>query len=449
MRKVFSSASEAIQDVPDGATLMFGGFGLTGVPENAILALVEKGTQAITCISNEAGLEQFGLGILVGNHQIKRMICSYIGENHVFEQLLIEGKLEVELVPQGTLAERIRAGGAGIPAFFTPAGVGTEVAQNKEVRNFSGKEYLLETALVADFAFVKAWKGDADGNLVYRGTSRNFNPVMATAGKITIAEVEELVPVGSLDPNLIHTPGIYVQRIFQGEAYQKPIEHLTTLHEKAENQLSPLEAKKEWIAEQIAKEINDGDYVNLGIGIPTRVANHIPADRKVIFQSENGLLGIGPFPIAGQEDADIINASKQTITIAPGGSVFGSEESFAMIRGQHIDVTVLGGMEVSETGDLANWQIPGKMLKGMGGAMDLVASADFVVVAMMHRTPAGKSKLVSTCSLPVTGLRCVKRVVTDLGVFDVLPAGGFHLRSCAPGISVADIRAATDGRLVE
>ncbi|MEY3646565.1 MAG: hypothetical protein RL127_1273 [Bacteroidota bacterium] len=204
MHKVFPSADLALHDIPDGSTLMFGGFGLTGVPENAIQALLQKRTQNITCISNEAGLENFGLGLLVGNHQISRMICSYIGENHVFEQLLIDGKLEVELVPQGTLAERIRAGGAGIPAFYTPAGVGTEVAQNKEKRTFSRSEYLLETALQADFSFVKAWKGDTDGNLIYRGTSQNFNPVIATAGKITIAEVEELVPAGTLDPNQIH-----------------------------------------------------------------------------------------------------------------------------------------------------------------------------------------------------------------------------------------------------
>ncbi|MEY3646564.1 MAG: putative succinyl-CoA:3-ketoacid coenzyme transferase subunit [Bacteroidota bacterium] len=213
--------------------------------------------------------------------------------------------------------------------------------------------------------------------------------------------------------------------------------------------LSPEEIKKEWIAEQIANEIKDGDYVNLGIGIPTRVANHIPANRKVILQSENGLLGIGPFPEPGEADADIINASKQTITIEPGGSVFGSEASFAMIRGKHMDVTVLGGMEVSENGDLANWKVPGKMVKGMGGAMDLVAAADFVIVAMMHVTPSGKSKLVQQCSLPLTGVRCVKRLVTDLGVFDILPEGGFKLIKMAPGVSLEQIQASTDGKLIE
>ena len=218
MKKVYASATEAIWDVTSGSSMLFGGFGLTGIPENAIDALLVSGTKEIICISNEAGIDGFGLGKLVASRAIKKLICSYVGENHLLEDLIIEGHLSVELVPQGTLAERIRCGGAGIPAFYTPAGVGTEVAVGKEVRVFEGKKYLLETALKADFAFVKAWKGDTEGNLIYKGTSRNFNPVIAPAGRITIAEVEELVPAGTFDPNEIHTPGIYVQRIFQGSA---------------------------------------------------------------------------------------------------------------------------------------------------------------------------------------------------------------------------------------
>ncbi len=449
MNKVYSHAKEAIFDLPSGTRVLMGGFGLTGVPENLIEALLQRGSKHLTCISNEAGLADFGIGRLIAKKQISKMICSYIGENHLFEELLLAGELEVELVPQGTLAERIRCGGAGIPAFYTPAGVGTEVGANKETREFDGKKYLLEQAIHADFAFVKAWKGDTEGNLIYKGTSQNFNPVVAMAGKITIAEVEELVPAGTLDPNQIHTPGIYVQRIVQGKDYIKPIEHRTHQLDAEEIQeLSPEDIKKEIIGRRLALEIKDGDYVNLGIGIPTRVANHIPKGMKVILQSENGLLGIGPFPIEGQEDADYINASKQTITVAPGGSVFGSDQSFAMIRGNHIDVTILGGMEVSEQGDLANWKVPGKMVKGMGGAMDLVASADKVIVAMLQTTPAGKSKLVASCDLPLTGVRCVTRVITELGVYDILPEGGFKLIERAPGVSIEEIRAATAGRLV-
>lgn len=227
MNKVVANAEEAIKGVEDGMTLMLGGFGLCGIPENCIAALVKKGTKQLTCISNNAGVDDFGIGLMLQQKQVKKMISSYVGENAEFERQLLSGELEVELIPQGTLAERCRAGGAGIPAFFTPAGYGTEVAEGKEVRWFNGKPHLLETALVADFSIVKAWKGDTHGNLVFKGTARNFNPMMATAGKICIAEVEELVPAGELDPNNIHVAGIYVKRIFQGKDYEKRIEQRT------------------------------------------------------------------------------------------------------------------------------------------------------------------------------------------------------------------------------
>ena len=225
--KQVPNADAAVNDIPDNATLMLGGFGLCGIPENSIAALLRKGVKGLTCISNNAGVDDFGIGLLLKTRQVKKMISSYVGENAEFERQLLSGELEVELIPQGTLAERVRAGGAGIPAFFTPAGVGTEVAQGKETRVFEGKTYLMEQWLRADFSIVKAWKGDTSGNLVYKGTARNFNPMMATAGKTTIAEVEELVPVGALDPNQIHTPGIFVHRIFQGKNYEKRIEQRT------------------------------------------------------------------------------------------------------------------------------------------------------------------------------------------------------------------------------
>ena len=227
INKTVQNAVEAVKDIQDGATLMMGGFGLSGIPENCITALLQKGVRNLTIVSNNAGVDDFGIGLFLQKRMVKKMISSYVGENDEFERQLLSGELEVELLPQGTLAERIRAGGAGIPAFFTPAGVGTEVAVGKEVREFNGKLYLMELALEADFALVKAWKGDTAGNLIFKGTARNFNPIMATAGKITIAEVEELVPAGSLDPNQIHTPGIYVQRIFQGNNYEKRIEQRT------------------------------------------------------------------------------------------------------------------------------------------------------------------------------------------------------------------------------
>ena len=221
------NAEEAVKDISDGSTIMLGGFGLCGIPENCIDALVNKRVNDLTCISNNAGVDDFGIGLLLQNKQVKKMISSYVGENAEFERQLLEGELEVDLIPQGTLAERCRAAGAGIPAFYTPTGVGTEVEVGKEIRVFNNKKYLMETAFNAQFAIVKAWKGDTAGNLIYKGTARNFNPMMAAAGKITIAEVEELVEVGELDPNFIHTPGIYVQRIFQGKNYQKRIEQKT------------------------------------------------------------------------------------------------------------------------------------------------------------------------------------------------------------------------------
>ncbi|MBK8449978.1 MAG: CoA transferase subunit A [Saprospiraceae bacterium] len=227
MNKIVANAEEAIKDIHSGMTLMVGGFGLCGIPENCIRALVNSGIQNLTCISNNAGVDNFGLGLLLNNKQIKKMISSYVGENEEFERQMLSGELEVDLIPQGSLAERCRAGGAGIPAFFTPAGYGTEIAQGKESRIFNGKPHILETALTADFALVKAWKGDRFGNLIYKGTALNFNHVMAMAGKVTIAEVEELVEPGDLDPNFIHTPGVFVQRIFQGIAYEKRIEQRT------------------------------------------------------------------------------------------------------------------------------------------------------------------------------------------------------------------------------
>ena len=454
INKVVKNAKTAVADIPNGATLMLGGFGLCGIPENSIAALIAKGVNDLTCISNNAGVDDFGIGLMLKTRQVKKMISSYVGENKEFERQLMSGELEVELIPQGTLAERIRAGGAGIPAFLTPAGVGTEVAEGKEIREIEGKKYLMESWLRADFAIVKAWKGDTSGNLIFRGTARNFNPMMAAAGKITIAEVEELVDTGTLNPNDIHVPGIYVQRIFEGKNYEKRIEQKTIskFENIKDNNTEFYEfgkgLTKFGIAKRISKELQDGYYVNLGIGIPTLVANYIPENINVVLQSENGLLGIGPFPTEENVDADLINAGKQTVTMQQGSALFNSAESFAMIRGEHVDLTILGAMEVSENGDIANWKIPNKMVKGMGGAMDLVASAKNIIVAMQHVNKAGESKLLKTCTLPLTGLRCVKKIVTELAVLEIMPDVGFKLLEVAPGVSIEDVQRATEGKLI-
>ncbi len=453
INKVVPSASEALIDLKDGATLMLGGFGLCGIPENSIQTLIQMGIKDLTCISNNAGVDDFGIGLLLQTRQVKKMISSYVGENKEFERQLMSGELEVDLIPQGTLAERIRAAGAGIPAFYTPAGVGTEVEIGKEVEEFDGKKYLKEKWLKADYSIIKAWKGDTAGNLVFKGTAQNFSPMMAAAGTICIAEVEELVEAGALDPNHIHVPSIYVQRIFEGKNYEKRIEQRTISQPKSDNPVKeePSNHKgldKNQIAKRIAQELKDGYYVNLGIGIPTLVANYIPENINVVLQSENGLLGIGPFPTEENVDADLINAGKQTVTMQAGAAIFSSAESFAMIRGRHVDLTILGAMEVSENGDIANWKIPGKMVKGMGGAMDLVASAKNIIVAMQHVSKDGKSKLLKSCSLPITGINCVKKIVTELAVLAVLPEGGFKLLELAPNVSVEDVKAATEGRMV-
>uniref|UniRef100_A0A4W5NVB0 Succinyl-CoA:3-ketoacid-coenzyme A transferase n=1 Tax=Hucho hucho TaxID=62062 RepID=A0A4W5NVB0_9TELE len=444
--RFFTDPTEAVKDIPDGSTLLVGGFGLCGIPENLIGSLLKTGVKGITAVSNNAGVDHFGLGLLLRTKQIKRMISSYVGENAEFERQYLSGELEVELTPQGTLAERVRAGGAGIPAFFTPTGYGTLIqeggspvkyntdgsvaiaSKKREVREFNGIHYVMERAITGDFALIKAWKADRAGNIVFRKTARNFNQPMCKAAKVTVVEVEEIVDVGTFVPEDIHVPSIYVDRIVKGAVYEKRIEvslpvcvchcfHCRTVQKGSMETHKPkrkADLLRERIIRRAALEFQDGMYANLGIGIPMLASNFISA------------------------------YSKPVVTVVPGAAFFSSDESFAMIRGGHIDLTMLGAMQVSKYGDLANWMIPGKMVKGMGGAMDLVASAGTkVVVTMEHSAKGDKHKILESCTLPLTGKQCVDRIITEKAVFDVDKASGLTLIEIWTGLTPDDIRACT------
>ncbi|KIX93029.1 uncharacterized protein Z520_11302 [Fonsecaea multimorphosa CBS 102226] len=484
--KLFKDADEAVADLRSGSMIFSAGFGLCGTAETIITAMHKRGVESLnnlTAVSNNAGAAGAGgLSPLTQSGQITRCILSYLGNNKKLEQKYLNGNIAIELCPQGTLAERIRAGGSGIPAFYTPTGVHTfiqtgeiptrlgpadpetkkasvlEAGKPRETRIFNGRTYVMETALTADVAIIRAWKVDEAGNCQFRYTTKAFGTIMAKAARLTIVEAENIVPTGSIDPNDVHLPGIYVDRIVPATV-DKKLEIKKTRSASDEegyssdssmaSDKSEALARRDRIARRAAKELKHGMYVNLGVGMPTLAPSFLPSDVKVWIQSENGILGMGPYPTEDEVDPDIINAGKETVTLVPGASTFDSSESFGMIRGGHVDVSILGALQVSAAGDLANYMIPGKVFKGMGGAMDLVSNPNQtkIVVTTDHVDKYGKSKIVETCSLPLTGARVVSTIITDLCVFQVdRVKGALTLTELAPGVSVEDIKAKTDAK---
>ncbi|KAK7748234.1 hypothetical protein SLS62_008786 [Diatrype stigma] len=461
--KIFQSADEAIADIEDGSVILSAGFGLCGVAETLIQAIHRKGLKDLTAVSNNAGAGSNGLALLTRDRRLSRIMLSYLGSNKELEKQYLSGEIAVELCPQGTLAEKLRAAGAGIPAFYTSTGGRTfietgeiparftpeailEKGKPKETRIFNGKSYIMETALPGDVAILRAWKVDEAGNCVFKYTTKTYAGLMAKAARIAIVEAENIVPIGSIEPDSVDLPGIFIDRIVPATA-PKAVENLKIAPSSDPAKPAKLDSRNR-IAKRAAKELKDGYYVNLGVGIPTLSASYLPENTKVWLQSENGILGMGPYP-ATEDDADfdLINAGKETVTLLPGASTFDSAESFGMIRGGHVDVSILGAFQVSASGDLANYMIPGKVFKGMGGAMDLVSNPDQtkIVVATEHVDKKGRSKIVQDCKLPLTGKGVVSTIITDLGVFQVdRVKGGLTLTEIAEGVDVETVRKNTD-----
>lgn len=452
-KQICESAAEAVADIRDGASILVHSFGPPQAwPTDCLLALVERNVRDLTVICSTPAGGPTSVNVLSQKKQIRKLICSYLGAPSIPTEISEAAKrkeFEIEMVPQGTLVERARAGGAGLAGFYTPTGVGTEAALGKEERVFDGKRYIFERALTADFALLQAYQADEFGNLTYRRGMRNFAPAFATAGKTTIAEVKEIVPVGSLDPECVATPGIFVDRVVKTTTHfdigilrqiLSMVGRVTDMEGRAVREGGPVGLPADLMAMKAALLLHPGEYVNLGIGLPTLVSNYI-AGRDITLHAENGILGYGPFPVESEEDMDLYNASGQLISALPGTSYFDSTVSFAMARSGRVSSIVLGAFQVAQNGDLANWSSPGGS-GGIGGAMDLAAGGGRVIAICYHLEKNGTSKLVDKLTYPATALGCVKSVVTDLAWIDV-DADGFLLREVAPGLTVDDVKSAT------
>ncbi|RDL29916.1 Succinyl-CoA:3-ketoacid-coenzyme A transferase [Venustampulla echinocandica] len=465
INKICPSAQDAIKDMQSGSILLVGGFGFSGVPASLINALRDRPDLTdFTVVSNNAGMPGVGLGQLLETKQISKMVASFIGENKTFEKMYLSGELALELTPQGTMAEKCAAGAAGVPAFYTPAAYGTIVqtgelpvkynpdgtvaimSKPKETRIFNKKSYVMEESIFGDYAFVKVHKADRMGNCQFRKAQNNFNEAMGKNAKVTLVEADHIVEVGEIEPENVHLQGIYVRKVIKSTE-EKKIEKTTFRKnpEELKQAVGASSSNRERIIRRAAKEFRDGMHVNLGIGMPLAAPAFVEPGIEVVLQSENGILGMGPYPNPGEEDPDLINPGKETVTLNQGASLFGSHESFGMIRAGRIDLTMLGALQVGQFGDLANFMLPGKV-KGIGGAMDLVANPaeTKVVVTMDHTDKRGNPKILNQCSFPLTGQRCVSRIITELAVFDVNHTEGLTLIEVAEGVTVEEVQKKTE-----
>ena len=438
------SAEEAARLVKDGDVILGGGFGMTGNPVNIIHELAKTTTKDLTFIANNVGEPNMGGGRLLNNGQLKKMVGSFFTSNKEAVLAAQEGRVAYELLPQGTLAEAIRAGGAGIGGFYTPTSAGTLIAEGRETKILNGKEQVFIEGIRGNVAIIRAWKDDTAGNLQYRMTEQNFNRAMATAADIVIAEVQEIVPNGEIDPNEIHTPGCFVDFLVERKLTEEDLGSSASVGSS-----KVIDEKRMNMAKRAFAELNKGDVVNLGIGIPTLVADLIQPEDGIILHTENGMLGVGPEPKDGGGAMHYpVNAGKVPVTALLGSSYFDSADSFAMIRGGHIDVAIMGGLEVDAQGNLANWSVPGKPLLGVGGAMDLASGAKKLIITLRHTDREGNSKVVENCTLPITDFNCVDMLITELAVFKFIDQQ-LTLIEILPGSSLEEVREKTQAKFIE
>ena len=425
--------------VKTGDTLLVGGFGMTGNPTQVLHALAETDVGEITYIANNVGEPGLGGGRMLRNGQIRKAIGSFFTSNPEAVAAAQSGAIEFEVMPQGTMVEAIRAGGAGIGGFFTPTAAGTVLAEGRETRRIDGRLHVFQPALRANIALIRAWSADTAGNLAYRMTEQNFNRAMATAADLVIAEVEECVPAGELPPESIHTPGCYVDYLVPVKTSVADLGSSASIADSGKK-AGGMRMK---LARRALAELRPGDIVNLGVGIPTLVADLITPAHGIILHTENGMLGVGPAPESGGAMEYPINASKIPVTALPGSSYFDSADSFAMIRGGHVDVAIMGGLQVDERANLANWAAPGRPLLGVGGAMDLASGAKRLIVTMTHASRDGQSKIVPSCTLPLTATNAVDVIITELAVFRFCD-GRLTLTELLEGASLEEVKAKTD-----